>query len=58
MLAGISGILMVLDILCKKFKIKLSSIEIGLNGQQILVTASEEWLLNIAQPDFNLLKDI
>ena len=57
-LAGISGILMVLDILCKKFKITSGSIEIGLDGQQALIAASEDWPLNIAQPDFDLLKDI
>ncbi len=57
-LAGISGILMVLDILCKKFQITSGAIEIGLDGQQALIAASEEWPLNIAQPDFDLLKDI
>jgi hypothetical protein len=49
---------MVLDILCKKFKIDSGSIEIGLDGQQALIAASDEWPLNIAQPDFDLLKDI
>ena len=47
-LAGISGILMVLDILCKKFQITSGAIEIGLDGQQALIAASEEWPLNIA----------
>jgi hypothetical protein len=57
-LAGVSGILMVLDIVCKKFKIKSGGIEIGLDGQQAMIAASEDWPLNIAQPDFDLLKDI
>jgi ribonuclease HI len=57
-LAGISGILLVLQILCTKFKIHSGSIEIGLDGQQALLAASEDWPLNIAQPDFDLLKDI
>jgi hypothetical protein len=53
-LAGISGILLVLNIMCKKFKIRSSSIEIGLDGQQALLAASEDWPLNIAQPDFDI----
>jgi hypothetical protein len=57
-LAGVSGILMVLDILCKKFRIQSGGIEIGLDGQQALIAASEDWPLNIAQPDYDLLKDI
>jgi hypothetical protein len=57
-LVGISGVLLVLDILCKKIKINNGSIEIRLDRQQTLITASEEWPLNIAQPDYDLLKDI
>ena len=49
---------MVLDILCKKFKIQSGGIEIGLDGQQAMLAASKDWPLNIAQPDFDLLKDI
>jgi hypothetical protein len=48
----------VLDIVCKKFKIKSGSIEIRLDGQQTLLAASEECPLHILQPDFDLLKDI
>jgi hypothetical protein len=57
-LAGISGILMVLDIVCKKFNITVGGIGIGLDGQQAMISASKDWPLNIAQPDFDLLKDI
>jgi hypothetical protein len=49
---------MVLDIICKKFKIQSGSVKIGLDGQQALIAAFDEWPLNIAQPDFDLLKDI
>jgi hypothetical protein len=48
-LAGISGIILVLDMLCKKLKIDDGSIQIGLSGQQAL---------NIVQPDYDLLKAI
>jgi hypothetical protein len=49
---------MVLDIVCKKFNIMSGGIKIGLDGQQAMVAASEDWPLNIAQPDYNLLKEI
>ena len=40
-LAGVSGILMVLDIVCTKFRITSGGIEIGLDGQQAMIAASE-----------------
>jgi hypothetical protein len=40
----------VLNIVCKKFQIESGDIEIGLDGQQALLAALEEWPLNIAQP--------
>jgi hypothetical protein len=49
---------MVLNILCKKSTIQLGGIKIRLDGQHALLVASKEWPLNIAQPDFYLLKDI
>ncbi len=57
-LAGVSGILLALKILCKKFDITSGSVEIGLDGQQALEAASGNWPLKVHQPDFDLLKDI
>jgi hypothetical protein len=57
-LAGVSGILLAIKILCKKFNITSGSVEIGLDGQQALEAAGGNWPLKVHQPDFDLLKDI
>jgi hypothetical protein len=57
-LAGVSGILMAIKLVCKKFKITSGSVEIGLDGQQALEAAGGNWPLKVHQPDFDLLKDI
>jgi hypothetical protein len=65
-LAGVSGIMHTLKLLCKKFKITQGSVQIGLDGSvqigldgdQALKVAAGTWPLKVAQADYNLIRDI
>jgi hypothetical protein len=55
-LADVSDILMTIKILCEKYNILSSSIEIGLDGQQALEAACRP--LRIDQPNFDLMYSV
>ncbi len=57
-LAGVSGIIHILKLLCKKFSIKDGSVQIGLDGDQALKAAAGTWPLKAGQADYDLIKDI
>jgi hypothetical protein len=57
-LAGMSGIIHVLKLLCMKFGIGHGSIQIGLDSDQALKAAAGTWPFNAAQADYDLIKDI
>jgi ribonuclease HI len=57
-LAGVSGIIHTLKLLCKKFQITQGSVQIGLDDDQALKAAAGTWPLKPAQANYNLIKDI
>ena len=57
-LAGISGSLSIISAVCSVHDIQTGAITIGLDGEQALISASEDWPLNPESPDHDLLTDI
>jgi hypothetical protein len=57
-LAGVSGSIHILKLLCTKFKIQEGSVQIGLDGNQALTAAAGTWPLKVGQSDYDLVKDI
>jgi hypothetical protein len=57
-LAGISGILAIINAVCKKFDIQAGSVLIALDGEQALLQASSTRPLSPQATDFDLLSDI
>ena len=57
-LAGVSGSLSTIAAVCVVHDINTGSISIGLDGEQALIAASEDWPLNPERPDYDLLIDI
>jgi hypothetical protein len=54
-LAGVSGSLSLIAAVCMVHDIHTGSITIGLDGEQAMIAASEDWPLSPARPDYNLL---
>lgn len=57
-LAGVSGIIHMLKLLCVKCKITKGSVKIGLDGEQAMKAAGGSWPLKYEQADYDLIKDI
>jgi hypothetical protein len=57
-LAGVSGSIHILKLLCTKFKIQAGSVQIGLDGDQAMKAAAGTWPLKVGQADYDLVKDI
>jgi hypothetical protein len=57
-LAGVSGSLSLIAAVCTVHDIHTGSITIGLDGEQAMISAWEDWPLSPAQPDYDLLTDI
>ncbi|HEY9817964.1 MAG TPA: hypothetical protein V6D20_19475, partial [Candidatus Obscuribacterales bacterium] len=57
-LAGVAGILVLLDLIVTHFSISAGSITIGLDGESALNQTAGDWLLKPQQTDFDLLYDI
>jgi hypothetical protein len=57
-LVGISGVISIVKCVCEQYDIQAGTIEMGLDGEQAMKAAFEDWPLNPAQPDFDLLSDI
>ena len=57
-LAGISGSLLILQVLCNRHNITTGSITIGLDSRSAIDSAKQAHPLNPCQPDHDLLRDI
>ena len=57
-LGGISCIIALVQAICSLHKINEGSVEIGLDGEQALKAAMEDFLLRCCQPSFDLLSNI
>ena len=57
-LAGISGSLSILAAVCTVHDVHTGSVTIGLDGEQAMIAASEDWPVNPERPDYDLLTDI
>jgi hypothetical protein len=57
-LAKVSGSISLIAAVCLVHDIHTGSITIGLDGEQAMIAASEDWPLSPAHPDYNLLTDI
>lgn len=57
-LAGISGVLVILDAVCKRHDISEGLITLALDGEQAMLKASSSWPLSPTDTDFDLLTDI
>ncbi|HEY9817588.1 MAG TPA: hypothetical protein V6D20_17545 [Candidatus Obscuribacterales bacterium] len=57
-LAGIEGILVLLELIADHFHLTHGKITIGLDGESALQQAEGDWLLKPCQTDFDLLFDI
>jgi hypothetical protein len=57
-LTGVSGALSLIVAVCIVHGIHTGSIPIGLDGEQAMIAASEDWPLSPAHPDYDLLKGI
>jgi hypothetical protein len=57
-LAGISGVITVVNAICKLHSITSGMIEMGLDGKEALKQAAGNWPLSPAQADFDMLSDV
>jgi hypothetical protein len=57
-LAEVSGSLSLIAAVCTVHDIHTGSITIGLDGEQAMIAASEDWPLSPVRPDYKLLMDI
>lgn len=57
-LAGVSCSLSIMEAVCTVHDVQMGSITIGLNGEQAMIAASEDWPLNPESPDYDLLTGI
>ncbi|HEY9817543.1 MAG TPA: hypothetical protein V6D20_17320, partial [Candidatus Obscuribacterales bacterium] len=57
-LAGVAGILVLLDLIASHFSLTAGAITIGLDGESALNQTAGDWLLKPQQTDFDLLFDI
>ena len=55
---GVSAVIAIVDCLCQHHDIQDGCVEMGLDGEQAMKAAFEDWPLKPEQPDFDLLTDI